>query len=424
MQLVKLKSINYDKTTVSQDRLNIVNKERVNLFPWKGQFSPQLIQYLLETYSHKKDLILDPFMGSGTVLYESALMNLNAIGVELNPAAVKMAQIYLLSCMTTADRKKYIMDIETKIGSIIFDSDLPLFNKSFYDSKQKSDNIFFDIKKTIKNIQEPAVRLILETYLVLIDPIENNLNTKKARMVWQKLKTVIMELPYTQSKLRVINSDCRQIPLKENSINLVITSPPYINVFNYHQQKRASIEAMGWDILSLAKSEIGSNRKHRGNRYFTVIQYCLDMAMVIYELSRVCKPKAKLIFVVGRESNVKKTSFCNSEIIVSIARQVFKLDIKCRHERLFKNRYGQIIKEDILLFKNLQNPIKYNADPRQIAYCVLEGASDRVPKEEKECLSIAIKSINQVDSSPIYKSSNPIGCKLTGNNNRKSKSHQ
>ena len=405
MQLVKLKSINYDTITVSQDRLNIVNKERVNLLPWKGQFSPQLIQYLLETYSHKTDQILDPFMGSGTVLYESALMNLNAIGVELNPAAVKMAQVYLLSCMTITDRKKYIMDIENKIGSIIFDSDMPLFNKSFYDSKQKSDNTFFDIKKIIESIQEPVIRLILETYLILMDPKDSQLTAKKARFVWQNLKNLIMGLPYTQSKLRIINSDCRQIPLKENSINLVVTSPPYINVFNYHQQKRASIEAMGWDILSLAKSEIGSNRKHRGNRYFTVIQYCLDMAMVIYELSRVCKPKAKLIFVVGRESNVKKTSFCNSEIIVNIARQVFNIDIKCRHERLFKNRYGQIIKEDILLFKNPQNPIKYNADPRQIAHCVLEGASDRVPKEEQDFLSIAIKSINQVASSPIYKSS-------------------
>ena len=32
MQLVKLKSINYDTITVSQDRLNIVNKERVKPF--------------------------------------------------------------------------------------------------------------------------------------------------------------------------------------------------------------------------------------------------------------------------------------------------------------------------------------------------------------------------------------------------------
>lgn len=45
---------------------------------------------------------------------------------------------------------------------------------------------------------------------------------------------------------------------------LVLTSPPYINVYNYHQQYRASAEALGWDLLEVAKTEIGSNRKHPG----------------------------------------------------------------------------------------------------------------------------------------------------------------
>lgn len=405
MQIVKLETINYDNVTVAKDKLDIVNKERSNLLPWKGQFSPQLIQSLLEVYSRKTDQILDPFMGSGTVLYESALMNLNAIGVELNPAAVKMAQIYLLNRMTMIDRKKYILNIEKKINPIIFNSDLPLFNNSFYNSREDSVELFYSIKRIMENMKEPENRLILETYLVLIDPKENQLTKKKMRSIWQKLKFLIINLPYTHSKLRIINSDCRKIPLKENSIDMVITSPPYINVFNYHQQKRSSIEAMGWDILSLAKSEIGSNRKHRGNRYFTVVQYCLDMAMVIHELSRVCKAKAKLIFIIGRESNVKKTSFFNSEIIASIAKKVFKFNIKCRHERLFKNRYGQMIKEDILIFENLANSLKYNIDPRQVAYHVLTEASSRAPKEEQKFLFDAIKSIDLINHSPIYKPS-------------------
>lgn len=405
MQIVKLNTIDFDNVTVSQAKLDIVNKERSNLLPWKGQFSPQLIQSLLEIYSEKTGQILDPFMGSGTVLYEASLMNLNAIGVELNPAAVKMAQIYLLGRITVTERKKHIMNIEKTINSVICNDNLPLFNQSLHNSKESPLDIFDNIKKDIQEIKTPETRLIFETYLVLIDPKENQLTKRKARIIWKKLKFLIINLPYTHSKLRIINSDCRKIPIKDNSIDMVITSPPYINVFNYHQQKRSAIEAMGWDILLLAKSEIGSNRKHRSNRYFTVIQYCLDMAMVIYELSRVCKPKAKMIFVIGRESNVKKTRFFNSEIIASIAKRVFEFDIKCRHERFFKNRYGQIIKEDILLFENPKNPLKYNSDPRKVAYSVLTEADNRVPKEEQKFLSEAIKSINLIEHSPIYKSS-------------------
>ena len=407
MEIVKLKTIDCDDVTVSQDKLDIVNKERSNLLPWKGQFSPQLIQSLLEVYSHKNDQILDPFMGSGTVLYEASLMNLNAVGIELNPAAVKMAQIYLLNRMNKVDKRKHILNIEKKINTIICNSDLPLFNNSFHHSIEDSFELFYSIKKIMDDIKEPESRLILETYLVLIDPKENQLTKKKMRFIWKKLKFLVINLPYTNSKIRIINSDCRNLSLKNNSIDMMITSPPYINVFNYHEQKRASIEAMGWDILSLAKSEIGSNRKHRSNRYFTVIQYCLDMAMVIHELNRVCKPKAKLIFIIGRESNVKKTSFFNSEIIASVAKQVFEFDIICRHERTFKNRYGQMIKEDILIFENpTTNFLKYKIDPRQIAYHVLEEASSRAPKEEQKFLFNAINSIHLINHSPIYKPEN------------------
>lgn len=406
MQLIRLNTINFDNSTISQKALDIANKERSNLLPWKGQFSPQLIQSLLETYSKKTDKILDPFAGSGTVLYESSLMNLDAIGIELNPAAVKMAQIYLLSSINMEERQKYIKSIEQKINHTIFE-DLPLFNQiNISNENENSFKLFCNIKNCLNKKMALGAQLILETYLILLDPKEQKLTKARARLIWQKLKHLIINLPYTNSKLRVLHGDCRKTPLKKNSIDLIITSPPYINVFNYHQQKRASIEMMGWDILSIAKSEIGSNRKHRSNRYFTVIQYCLDMTMVLYELNRICKPKAKLIFIIGRESNVKKTIFFNSEIIASIAKQVFGFNIKCRHERLFKNRYGQKIKEDLLLFENPIEVLRHGVDPKQIAHHVLIEASHRVPIKEKKALSIAIESIDLIEPSPIYKSNN------------------
>jgi hypothetical protein len=37
------------------------------------------------------------------------------------------------------------------------------------------------------------------------------------------------------------------------------------------------MEVLGFDILKVAASEIGSNRRNRGNRFITVIQYALDM---------------------------------------------------------------------------------------------------------------------------------------------------
>ena len=49
-------TIPLDPGTISRVRLNIDGKERSNLFPWNGQFSPQLVEVLLETYSQREFL--------------------------------------------------------------------------------------------------------------------------------------------------------------------------------------------------------------------------------------------------------------------------------------------------------------------------------------------------------------------------------
>ena len=71
-----------DSKTISQEHLNIDNKKRTNPFPWSGQFSPQLIEVLLRAYAPAGALVLDPFLGSGTVLYEAGRLGLAAFGSE------------------------------------------------------------------------------------------------------------------------------------------------------------------------------------------------------------------------------------------------------------------------------------------------------------------------------------------------------
>ena len=60
------------------------------------------------------------------------------------------------------------------------------------------------------------------------------------------------------------HADARALPVESGSADLVLTSPPYINVHNYNQKYRRSVEALEWDILAVARSEIGSNRQNRG----------------------------------------------------------------------------------------------------------------------------------------------------------------
>jgi hypothetical protein len=79
---------------IPQPVLDIEEKNRSNLFAWRGQFSPQLIECLLEAYCPADAVMLDSFAGSGTVLYEAATMSLAAFGFEINPSAWGFSKLY------------------------------------------------------------------------------------------------------------------------------------------------------------------------------------------------------------------------------------------------------------------------------------------------------------------------------------------
>lgn len=58
---------------------------------FRGNFAPQVARNLIEKYTKEKDKILDPSIGSGTTLIEAKLLNRNALGIDINPNAVKLS---------------------------------------------------------------------------------------------------------------------------------------------------------------------------------------------------------------------------------------------------------------------------------------------------------------------------------------------
>lgn len=328
-------TIPIDKISIPQCDLNIKNKTRSNLFAWNGQFSPQFIETLLCNYAHDEDIILDPFAGSGTTLCEAGRKGLSAYGMELNASAYYMAKTYELINKTIPERQALILEIEQILGNI-----------------SNTDEIIPTITTAIQENKNTDLANLLSTLIVLMDLFNNELSVSSLQKKWNGLKKIVLEIPFSSAAIKIDMGDSRCLNCEDDMATLLITSPPYINVFNYHQKYRRSVETLGYDVLAIAKNEFGSNRKNRGNRLLTVIQYCIDMALSFWEAIRSCKDGARMIYVVGRESNVLGYSFCNSRLIFEIATQIFELPFLLRQERVFKNRFGQLIYEDILHFQN------------------------------------------------------------------------
>ncbi len=103
-----------------QDKLDVRVKKRANLFNWRGQFTPEFVEYILSSSNLQSNaLIADPFAGSGTVLIESAIKGYSSVGFEINPAAYQMACFYKYSNLNIAERHELLFTIENNLVPIL-----------------------------------------------------------------------------------------------------------------------------------------------------------------------------------------------------------------------------------------------------------------------------------------------------------------
>lgn len=374
--------------------VNIEEKSRSNLFAWRGQFSPQLIESLLRAYGDNDAKIFDPFLGSGTVLYEAGLLGMHAAGCEINPAAASFASIYELINVSITDRTKALDTVERFIAQ---------HTVGLQSSSDKAvKNFEINLLDFYNTNPSHLAKKILRAFIIGLDIGVKSLDLKRISRTWAVLREKIEGLPFSKKKLQCFEADARSVPIKGNKFNFVLTSPPYINVFNYHQNYRQSVELLGEDVLTVAQSEIGANRKFRSNRFMTVVQYCMDMAQVFVELRRICEADSKIIFIVGRESNVRMTAFRNAEILTEVAKAC-GLRLVGQQHRSFGNKFGQRIYEEILRFQFSKRSSHgdFIEKARLIGIHALQAAIEYADKEQASEIKEVLERAQAIRSSPL-----------------------
>ena len=386
---------------LEQARLDVVDKTRSNMFNWRGQFTPQLVEYLLDTYAESTDVSFDPFCGSGTVLLESARRNIKSVAYEISPAAYAMAKFLTLSTLTHSDREELFESVKAPIDGLIGSyPDLPIFD------------IHGEFRDRYRNLLGFAADLFAKTEtktetllaLVILFHAENNHKGYLAPAILRACKATqanLMALPHTTVSLSAELCDARLSHRHQrSSTDIIITSPPYINVFNYHQNYRALLEVLGFNLLKIAESEIGSNRKNRGNRFRTVVQYALDMEQALLSFAQSLRQEGLLILIVGRESRVRGIPFSNSSILKEIALSSRAYELESQNERLFLNRFGQHIKEDILILRQSHPPTS-GTHAREIARRHLESTLGTASGEVKQDIVLALSNVETIQPSPF-----------------------
>lgn len=389
--------------TLEQTKLDVIDKSRSNIFNWRGQFTPQFVEYILHKFSTKGDVVLDPFCGSGTVLQESAMVGLSSIGLEISPAAHAMAKFYSF-CNLNRDQRQAIFDsLIAKLNKAVKSYDnLPLLNADrllFRDRYRNLLGFGRQLLEQIKDKQEKLLALLVLFYAE--DSPKEDLPSAIYR-AQNNLRGHLLSLPYTEVSIQAELCDARlSHQCLRSKAHLIITSPPYINVFNYHQNYRAIIELLGFNILKVAESEMGSNRKNRANRFKTVLQYCLDMELALQSFANCLNPEGHLIMVMGRESRVRGIPFYNSLIVKEIILSLKCFKLTGVNQRGFINRFGEKIYEDILVAER-NHAIPQPGSGRNIAVEHLKKGLMRAERGVKSDIVGALAEAKSVIPSPFF----------------------
>ncbi len=282
---------------------------------YPARFIPQIPRTFIKLFTKKGDVVLDPFAGCGTTLVESQLLNRHSIGNDLNPLATLISKVKTTPISTK--RLEIITVLLEKIEKEIKSNNRKLkFPKL---PNRNISNIFNDrmleeiqiIKENIDELDDKEIfnlsLVALSSTIRAIIESENGDNIlqifkNKINMITETLKEYSKYVD-NQTKVSIITADSRRLKnVESNSVDLIVTSPPYVNALDYYRVHMYNMLWLGMNYSAFKQNEIGGHSHHLFNRFRLLSEYLGDMLRSMIEMNRVMKKGKVCAIVVGNSS--------------------------------------------------------------------------------------------------------------------------
>ncbi len=340
------------------------------LHPFAAKFPPQLPGLFIQALTDAGDVVLDPMVGSGTTVVEAMMLGRKGIGVDLDPLAVRLASVK--TSPLDGGRLRYLgRKILSRARQLIdhvtlsdFDDKTRKFVEYWFPESARKE--LAALAMAIEEVEKPAERRFFElTFSATIIAKSGSVSlardlshSRPHRDLSKKTKSPLTqfgvrleknikslaELP-TEGQAWILTGDARALPLKDGSVDLIVTSPPYANAIDYMRAHKFSLVWFGHSVDNLSRIRaryIGSERTKDFtpapmpgyvNEVLTELQkldrkkakvlwkYFTEMAQVLKEMLRVLSPGRPAVVVVGtsvmRGMDVQ-THTCIAEVARSV----------------------------------------------------------------------------------------------------------
>ena len=309
-----------------------------DIHPYPAKFPPQLPAQIIRLLSNNGEMIWDPFGGSGTTALEAVLNDRNCISTDINPIGnlIGKAKTTVLFSEDDVEIKRLIERIEYySQNAVIMANYIEDNTKELEKEIPKIPNIekWFHtsvicelafIKHLIKTEleREASLTIAKASLSKIITRVSNQESETTYRAVTREIRigevidVFLKDLKSNYQKVKQLNEligyrTCSFITtdvmreivgpdktIKNEAIDLIVTSPPYPNSFDYHLYHRFRIFWLDGNPVNVGKSEIGSHLKYqRDNNSFE--QFEKEMKPVLFNCILALKPGRYSVFILG-----------------------------------------------------------------------------------------------------------------------------
>lgn len=290
---------------------------------YRACFKPQLPHFFITRLTGEGDVVYDPFMGRGTTIVESALLQRVPVGCDINPLS-RLLVSPRLDPPDAGGVQARLQAIDLKKPQQIRDDLLVFYHPKTLRSitnlreyllqreeKEKLDRIDHWIRMVATNRltgHSPgffSVYTLPPNQAVSVDS-QRKINEKRSQVppcreikaiILRKSRSLLRGLKRSEAavlrkalgRARLITASAERTPdIPESSVNLVVTSPPFLDVVDYQRDNWLrcwfnGIDSGSVDIWQLGKPEDWQKK----------------MTAVFGELKRVLVPGGCIAFEVG-----------------------------------------------------------------------------------------------------------------------------
>ena len=330
------------------------------LHPFAARFPHGLAGYFIQALTEPGDAVLDPMCGSGVTLLEGWLAGRSVIGVDLDPLARRQSAARTAALDANAVRVSgaAVLQRAADLCAGVSHPARPLdYVRGSMDDATREflDYWFFPetqeelaaLLLAIRAEPEPTLRNLLEVVFSstivtksggvsrardLAHTRPHRVANKQPRRPLRQFEILLNRAvgayasvnPDTVGESRIIAGDARALPVPDDSVNLIVTSPPYANALDYMRAHKFSLAWLGDPIPRLSELRgryIGAERQtgpgggdtlpasvrsivaalaeQDAPRSRVLSRYFGDMAAAMGEMARVLRPGAAAIIVVS-----------------------------------------------------------------------------------------------------------------------------